>query len=169
MLALKGSGEATRYSVEDNGSATAAVSAKTQRLRLAAEARRTWALTDGGTLTPAPEVGALWDGGDGETGAGMELGGGLEWVSGALSVAARGRALVAHEGDVEEWRRVEIGAALARVRRPQLVVGAVAALGGVGERPRAARGCGTKGWRAALRRAALTPPPLPKDVGEIKF
>ena len=25
------------------------------------------------------------------------------WVSGALSVEARGRALVAHEGDVEEW------------------------------------------------------------------
>jgi len=31
------------------------------------------------------------------------LGGGLEWVSGGLSVEARGRALVAHEGDVEEW------------------------------------------------------------------
>ena len=103
VLALKGSGEATRYSVKDNGSAIAAVSVKTQRLRLAAEARRTWALAGGGAFTPALEVGARWDGGDGETGAGVELGGGLEWVSGALSVEARGRALVAHQGDVEEW------------------------------------------------------------------
>ncbi len=102
-LALKGSGEATRYSVKDNGSALAAVSVKTQRLRLAAEGSRTWALTGGGTLTPSLEVGARWDGGDGETGAGVELGGGLEWVSDGLSVEARGRTLAAHEGDVEEW------------------------------------------------------------------
>ncbi len=103
-LALKGSGEATRYSVKDNGSALAAVSVKTQRLRLAAEGSRTWALTGGGTLTPALEVGARWDGGDGETGAGMELGGGLEWTlpSHGLAVEARGRTLAAHEGDVEE-------------------------------------------------------------------
>ncbi len=103
VLALKGSGEATRYSVKDNGSAIAGVSVKTQRLRVAAAASRTWALAGGGAFTPALEVGARWDGGDGETGAGMELGGGLEWVSGALSVEAQGRALVAHEGDVEEW------------------------------------------------------------------
>ena len=104
-LALKGSGEATRYSVKDNGLALAAVSVKTQRLRLAAEGSRTWALADGGTLTPALEVGARWDGGDGETGAGVELGGGLEWTlpSQGLSVEARGRMLAAHEGDVEEW------------------------------------------------------------------
>ena len=104
-LALKGSGETTRYSVKDNGSAIAAVSVKTQRLRLAAEGSRTWALTGGGTLTPALEVGARWDGGDGETGAGVELGGGLEWTlpSRGLSVEARGRMLAAHEGDVEEW------------------------------------------------------------------
>ena len=105
VLALKGSGEATRYSVKDNGSAIAAVSVKTQRLRLAAEASRTWALAGGGAFTPALEVGARWDGGDGETGAGMELGGGLEWTlpSHGLTVEAQGRALVAHQGDVEEW------------------------------------------------------------------
>ncbi len=102
-LALKGSGEVTRYSVDDNGLALAAVSVTTQRLRLAAEGSRTWALADGGTLTPALEVGARWDGGDGETGAGVELGGGLEWLSDGLSVEARGRMLAAHEGDVEEW------------------------------------------------------------------
>ena len=103
VVSLKGSGEATRYSVRDNGSRIAAVTVNTRRLRLAAEAGRTWALPDGGTLTPSLEVGGRWDGGDGETGAGMELGGGLEWASDGLSVGARGRALVAHRGAVEEW------------------------------------------------------------------
>ena len=105
VVSVKGSGEATRYSVDDNGLALAEVSVDTRRVRLAAEARRTWALAGGGAFTPALEVGARWDGGDGETGAGMELGGGVEWTlpSRGLSVEARGRALVAHQGDVEEW------------------------------------------------------------------
>ena len=102
-VTVRGSGEAVRYSVRDNGSRIAAVSVNTRRLRLAAEANRTWALPDGGTLTPSLEVGGRWDGGDGETGAGMELGGGLEWASGGLSVGAHGRALVAHRGAAEEW------------------------------------------------------------------
>ena len=103
-LALKGSGEATRYSVEDNGSALERVSVDTRRVRLAAEGSRTYALAGGGTFTPSLEVGARWDGGDGETGAGMELSGGLEWTlpSHGLSVEARGRTLAAHEGDMEE-------------------------------------------------------------------
>ena len=108
-LTLKGSGEATRYSVADNGEAIAAVSVATRRLRLSAEGSRPYALSGGGTLAPSLEVGGRWDGGDGETGAGVELGGGLEWMlpspgpSPDLVVAARGRKLVAHAGDVEEW------------------------------------------------------------------
>ncbi len=104
-LALKGSGEATRYSVEDNGAAIAAVSVDTQRLRLSATGSRRWVLADGGTLTPSLEAGARWDGGDGETGAGVELGGGVEWTlpSHGLAVAARGRTLAAHAGAAEEW------------------------------------------------------------------
>ncbi len=104
-LALKGSGEATRYSVDDNGSALAAVAVATHRLRLTAEGSRAYALPGGGTLTPSLEAGGRWDGGDGETGAGVELGGGLEWTlpSRGLAVEARGRTLAAHAGDVEEW------------------------------------------------------------------
>ena len=104
-LALKGSGEATRYSVEDNGAAIAAVSVDTQRLRLSATGSRSSVLADGGVLTPSLEAGARWDGGDGETGAGVELGGGVEWTlpSRGLSVAARGRTLAAHAGAAEEW------------------------------------------------------------------
>ena len=141
-LAEKGSGEATRYSVEDNGSALKKVSVDTRRVRLAAEGSRTYALAGGGTFTPSLEVGARWDGGDGETGAGVELGGGLEWTLPlhGLSVAARGRTLVAHQGDVEECRD-------RRVCRP-----VPAATGGRsrcrrvgGHRRAASRGYGTKG------------------------
>ncbi len=104
-LALKGSGEATRYTVDDNGSALAAVSVDTQRLRLAAEGSRAYALPGGGALTPSVEFGVRWDGGDGATGAGVELGGGLEWTlpSRGLAVEARGRTLAAHAGAMEEW------------------------------------------------------------------
>ena len=53
---VKGLGEATRNSVEDNGSAIAAVSVKTQRLRVAAEASRIRALPGGGTFTLSVEA-----------------------------------------------------------------------------------------------------------------
>ena len=102
-LALKASGEATRYSVDDNGEAIAKVSVGTHRLRLSAEGGRAYALPDGGTLAPSLELGVRWDGGDGETGAGVEAGGGLEWSLPGLTVAARGRTLAAHEGALKEW------------------------------------------------------------------
>ena len=102
---VKGAVEGTQYSVEANGEhgAIEKVSVETQRLRLSVEGSRRYALEGGGSLVPALEVGVRWDGGDGETGAGMELGGGLEWVSGGLSVEARGRGLVAHESGLNEW------------------------------------------------------------------
>ena len=103
-LSLRGSGEATRYSVEDNGEAIAAVSVDTRRLRLSVQGSRRYALGGGGTLTPSLEAGGRWDGGDGETGAGLELGGGLEWtLPSGLLVEARGRTLAAHAGDAKEW------------------------------------------------------------------
>ena len=152
-LALKGSGEATRYSVDDNGEAIAAVSVDTHRLRLSAEGSRAYALSGGGTLTPSLEVGARWDGGDGETGAGVELGAGVEWAlpSRGLMVEARGRTLAAHEGAAEEWGGVGFGAVLAgaggRACRSRCRRGGVL-------RRAASRVCGTKGCRGGLPRAA---------------
>ena len=104
-LEAKGSAEATRWRVKDNGAAIAGVTAETQRLRLAAEGSRGYALPDGASLTPRLEAGVRWDGGDGATGAGLEAGGGLSWTDPArgLTVEAEGRALLAHNEDVEEW------------------------------------------------------------------
>ena len=106
---LKGEGQATRYEVDENGSLIEGLSVRTQRLRLAMEGAREYALDDGARLAPSAELGVRWDGGDGATGTGVEVGGGLSWsgpglgTGGALVMEVGGRWLVAHRGDVEEW------------------------------------------------------------------
>ena len=105
---LKGEGQATRYEVDENGDLIEGLSVQTHRLRVAMEGAREYAL-EGARLTPSAELGIRWDGGDGETGAGVEVGGGLSWsgaglgAGGALVMELGGRWLVAHGGDVEEW------------------------------------------------------------------
>ena len=59
------------------------------------------ALEGGGSLVPKLEVGARHDGGDAETGFGVELGGGLAWTDPSLDLS--GRTLIAHEDcDLED-------------------------------------------------------------------
>ena len=82
----------------------AAAEAETTRLRLALEGSRDVKLGDG-VLRPSLEVGLRHDGGDAETGSGVELGGALRYSgSGRLTMEARARVLLAHEQrDYEEW------------------------------------------------------------------
>ena len=86
---------------------TAATQAGASRLRLLLEGARTFALGNGGrTLTPSLELGLRHDGGDGETGMGVEAGGGLRFADpgSGLSVETRGRVLLAHEASgLGEW------------------------------------------------------------------
>ena len=73
------------------------------RLRLTLDASRPFTL-GAGTLTPALEVGVRHDGGDAETGAGVELGAGLGWAASGVTMQARARWLAAHESSgYEEW------------------------------------------------------------------
>ena len=75
------------------------------RLRLGLEGRWAHLLEDGGHFTPKLELGARHDGGDAETGAGVELGGGLAWSAPALglNLDLSGRTLLAHgDGDLED-------------------------------------------------------------------
>ena len=58
---------------------------------------------NGPLLRPSVELGLRHDGGDGETGFGVELGGGADYIHHRLAIGLHGRALLAHEGDVEEW------------------------------------------------------------------
>ena len=56
------------------------------------------------SLTPSVQVGMRYDGGDAETGAGVELGGGVRFAASGLTMEVRGRGLLAHEDrDYEEW------------------------------------------------------------------
>ena len=74
------------------------------RLRLILEADRQFEVGEGGTFVPSGEVGVRIDGGDAETGTGLELGGGIRYAAGPLTIEGQVRALVAHEeSGYEEW------------------------------------------------------------------
>ena len=69
----------------------------TGRVRVLLEGSGTLELAAGGVLKPTLEAGLRYDGGDAETGAGVELGGGLGYARGRLKVRLDGRVLLAHE------------------------------------------------------------------------
>ena len=71
------------------------------RLRVGLEGSYHVALEGGGSLVPKLEVGARRDGGDAETGFGVELGGGIAWSDPGmgLSLDVSGRTLLAHGDD----------------------------------------------------------------------
>ena len=76
-----------------------ATEAEVTRLRLGLEGSWAVRFEGGGVLTPSLEVGVRHDGGDAETGAGADIGGGLAWRDAArgLSAELRGRGLLTHE------------------------------------------------------------------------
>ena len=73
------------------------------RLRMSLQASREYAFPAGGSLTPWGELGVRHDGGDGDTGAGVELGGGLRYRNSATGWTAEGhgRWLATHAGGLE--------------------------------------------------------------------
>ena len=90
----------TRTSSEKTNQLAASESDAT-RIRLGLEGSYRMALEGGGSLGPKLEIGARHDGGDAETGFGVELGGGVAWTDPALglSLDVSGRTLIAHGND----------------------------------------------------------------------
>ena len=81
----------------------ASAEAQTRRLRLVLEGSHEVNFGSA-SLTPSVQVGMRYDGGDAETGAGVELGGGVRFAASGLTMEVRGRGLLAHEDrDYEEW------------------------------------------------------------------
>ena len=78
-LTLKGESALARLDIDGAGDVLSAASADMQRLRLATEAEYKYLIPYVGLLTPWGEVGLRHDGGDGETGASAEVGGGLRF------------------------------------------------------------------------------------------
>ena len=74
------------------------------RVRLILQGERPLAMEDGSLFAPSAELGVRLEGGDAETGTGLELGAGLRYARGPLSIEGRFRGLVAHEASgYEEW------------------------------------------------------------------
>ena len=104
LLRVKGEGGLAQLGVAGDGETLEAMSLDMRRLRLSTEASHEHAFSFGGTLTPWGELGLRHDGGDGETGAGLEVRGGLRYrdLVRGLTVEGYGRRLVVHEGAVRE-------------------------------------------------------------------
>ena len=80
--------------------------ADASRLRLVLEAGRPFALGEGAVLTPGLELGLRHDGGDAETGTGVEVGGRIRYTDAGsgLTVEANARTLIAHDDSgYREW------------------------------------------------------------------
>ena len=102
-LRLKGEVAFTSADVDGAGSLeSTSLSASRQRLLL--EGSHDQKLDSGATLTPSLELGLRNDGGDGETGTGIEAGGALRYADAesGLTVEGRVRTLLNHSGDYEE-------------------------------------------------------------------
>ncbi|MDD9985061.1 MAG: hypothetical protein OXQ31_02175, partial [Spirochaetaceae bacterium] len=95
----------TRSASEKTRDLAASASGVT-RLRLGLEGSWRVVFEGGSRLVPRLEVGARHDGGDAETGLGLELGGSLQWGDPrlGLSLDLSGRTLLAHgDGDLKDW------------------------------------------------------------------
>ena len=97
----------TSAAVSDPSGLLAAAVADVSRLRLGLEGSLELGLAGGRLLTPMVELGLRHDGGDAETGFGVELGGGTVFADAARGLMAQVmvRGLVAHEAaDFRDWR-----------------------------------------------------------------
>ena len=104
MLRLRGEGGLAQLGVAGDGETLAAMGLDMRRVRLSTEASYEHLFSVGSTLTPWGELGLRHDGGDGETGAGLEVRGGLRYrdLAKGLTVEGNGRRLIVHEGAVRE-------------------------------------------------------------------
>ena len=102
-LALRSDARLTNTAVD----AVAGLVGATERtglVRMMLEGAGVVPLALGGVLTPTVEAGLRYDTGDAETGAGLEVGGGLGYAARRLSVTVNARGLLAHQDTAyEEW------------------------------------------------------------------
>ncbi len=103
-LRVRGDAAFTETEVDGSGG-IAALELEAGRHRLMVEGSHTRRLASGALVTPSLEVGMRNDVGDGETGSGIEAGGGIGYADEAtgLTVEGRARTLVGQGGDYEEW------------------------------------------------------------------
>ena len=103
QLRIKGAATVAQVEIEGGGRiAEQTVSAN--RLRLALKGSHAYEAGMDGQVTPEIEVALRQDGGDGQTGAGVEVGGGLRYEGGGFTLEAMARSLVSDGDDEVEYK-----------------------------------------------------------------
>ena len=104
-LDLRSDAWLTRHEVSGDGYLIRGMEVITHRVRLALTGTQMFALGGGATVSPEAELGVRWDGGAGAGGLGVELGGAVGFAEPrwGLTAEVRGRALLVHEREVQEW------------------------------------------------------------------
>ena len=109
-LAARADASFARMETEEGPDHVDGLTADGWRLRAGLEAARRIALDDQSALTPFVEASARSDGGDGLTGTGLEVAGGLRYEAPLLLFEARGRWLAAHTEEGAQERGVSMTA-----------------------------------------------------------
>ena len=109
-LAARADASVARMETDEGPDPVHGLTADSWRLRAGMEASRRFALDDATSLTPFVEAAARRDGGDGLTGTGLEIAGGVRWTAPRVQVEARGRWLAAHTEDGAEEKGVSVTA-----------------------------------------------------------
>ena len=104
ILALQADGHLVQMVADEQLPRFTRVETNTHRLRLGVENSYVFLITDGVSLAPVLETGLRYDGGDGETGVGFDIGGGLrlDVVEAGLMVDARGSVSLNNWGEGQE-------------------------------------------------------------------
>ena len=105
QVALKGEAWGLQTKVDGDERRPMGSKSRAHGVRVAVERLQNCALESGASLTLSGEAGLRWDGGDGDTGTGIEMGGTAEYRNPAtrMKLVATGRALLDHESDRKEW------------------------------------------------------------------
>ena len=102
---LKGEAWGLRTKVKGNAQRLTGSKSQAHGVRIAVEGHRSGVLESSASLSLSGEAGLRWDGGDGDTGTGFEIGGSADYSSPetGMKVIATARALLEHESDRKEW------------------------------------------------------------------
>ena len=102
-LNVKGDATLARVGVESSEEDIAAQDVDSQRLRLLLAGEVRYGLANGGALRPSLEIGMRYDGGDGETGSGLEVGSGLRYTNPIETLAVAGNVRTSLAQGYAEW------------------------------------------------------------------
>ena len=101
-FALRGDVGSAQLETKDGLGALDELQVSAQRARIGLETSLPLVVEDGSALTPFLDVGARVDGGDGQTGTGVEVAAGIRFGGKSVRFEAKGRTLVMHEGETDD-------------------------------------------------------------------